>query len=105
MVELLEEAKTKAISTIGSLNNGFGEWYADYLLANGVVVPPCKVGDEINGEIVHQIEYAEALDSNGNVNQTKMIHTCYQEYVKSVVFASHPITWEEAEAKLKEGAE
>ena len=80
---------------------GDAEYIADYLLANGVIVPPCKVGDEINGEIVHQIEYVETLDSNGKVNQTKMIHTCDKEDAKSVVFVSHPITWEEAEAKLK----
>ena len=47
LIELLEEAKTQARATIGSLNNGFGEWYADYLLANGVIVPPCKVGDTV----------------------------------------------------------
>ena len=47
LIELLEEAKIKALETIGSLNNGFGEWYADHLLANGVIVPPCKVGDTV----------------------------------------------------------
>lgn len=45
LIELLEEAKTKAQITIGSLNNGWGAWYADYLLENGVIVPPCEVGD------------------------------------------------------------
>lgn len=47
LIELLEEAKTQALATTGSLNHGFGEWYADYLLANGVIVTPCKVGDTI----------------------------------------------------------
>lgn len=39
-IELLEDAKRKARGTIGSMNGGFGAWYADYLLANGVVVLP-----------------------------------------------------------------
>ena len=45
LIELLEEAKTQALATVGSLNHGFGEWYADHLLANGVIVPPVNVGD------------------------------------------------------------
>lgn len=47
LIELLEQAKTKAQDTIGSMNNGFGAWYADYLLEHGVIVPPCKVGDTV----------------------------------------------------------
>ena len=47
LIELLEQAKEKAKGTLGSMNNGFGAWYADYLLANGVIVPPCKVGDKV----------------------------------------------------------
>lgn len=47
LIELLEEAKIQARATIGSLNHGFSEWYADYLLANGVIVPPVKVGDTV----------------------------------------------------------
>ena len=47
LIELLEKAKEKAMYTVGSLNNGFGAWFADYLLANGVIVPLCKVGDYV----------------------------------------------------------
>lgn len=61
LVELLEEAKIKALSTIGSLNNGWGTWYADYLLANGVIVPPCKVGDVV---------YAITLNPKTNIRKT-----------------------------------
>ena len=38
LVELLEEAKLLARGTIGSMNRGFGGWYADYLVAHGVTV-------------------------------------------------------------------
>lgn len=47
LIELLEEAKIKAQDTIGSMNNGFGAWYADYLIEHGAIVPPCKVGDVV----------------------------------------------------------
>lgn len=47
LIELLEQAKEKATDTIGSLNNGFGAWYADYLLANGAIAPPVSVGDVV----------------------------------------------------------
>lgn len=47
LIELLEEAKAQALNTVGSLNEGWGAWYADYLLKNGVVLFPCKIGDTI----------------------------------------------------------
>ena len=45
-------------------NNGWvdevpAEKFADYLLANGVIVPPCKVGDTV---WVIDREYGEAVD-------------------------------------------
>lgn len=43
LIELLEEAKIKAHETIGSLNGGWGAWYADYLLENSVVALPCEI--------------------------------------------------------------
>lgn len=46
LIELLEQARNEARGTIGSMNKGFGEWYADYLLANGVVILPCKAGEK-----------------------------------------------------------
>ena len=42
LIELIEQAE-------GLKNNDFPsvEEIADYLLANGVIVPPCKVGDKV----------------------------------------------------------
>ncbi len=67
MAEDIERARLKARGVNGSMNQGFGMWYAkalwemgyrkdeskcpfayylaDRLLANGGVLPPCKVGD------------------------------------------------------------
>ena len=38
LVELIEKARFLASETLGSMNRGFGGWYADYLIANGVTV-------------------------------------------------------------------
>lgn len=35
MAEVLEQAKINALYTIGSLNNGFGHWYANALFSAG----------------------------------------------------------------------
>lgn len=77
----------------------------DYLLANGVIVPPCKVGDT-----VFYIDTCETAEDFGKkfvtFSQVKRISVDY-EYV---VLADHMIvlwrgvflTKEEAEKKLKE---
>jgi hypothetical protein len=45
------------------------EWLADYLLANGVIVPPCKVGDtvyQIDGVRVYESTIKNVIyDTNG----------------------------------------
>ena len=49
LIELLKGAETK-VSELLSRPLELEEWlgiYADYLLANGVIVPPCKVGDVV----------------------------------------------------------
>lgn len=65
LIELLEQARDEAKRTIGSMNNGFGAWYADYLLKNGVVIPPCNVGD-----MVYDI-------SDGTPYETRVINFAY----------------------------
>lgn len=36
LIEIIEKARTEAVSTIGSMNNGFAAWYADKLIEAGV---------------------------------------------------------------------
>lgn len=43
LIELIVSAD---ISLFGT-DKPYAEVYADYLLANGVIVPPCKVGDTV----------------------------------------------------------
>ena len=49
LIELLKGAETKVTERL-SAPLALEEWlgiYADHLLANGVIVPPCKVGDTV----------------------------------------------------------
>lgn len=72
---------------------------ADYLLANGVIVPPCKVGDtvytNINGTTLHNSFRINSMDllgfSNGLYSWT------WHQLGKSVF-----LSIEEAEKALKE---
>ena len=38
LIELLDKARDLAMETCGSMNKGFGAWYADHLIANGVTI-------------------------------------------------------------------
>ena len=49
LIELIYDAKfgENGIASTDCLEKGTIEIIADYLLANGVIVPPCKVGDTL----------------------------------------------------------
>ena len=48
LIELIKQARNDwQISTMMPAKYTFDSWTADYLLANGVIVPPCKVGDTV----------------------------------------------------------
>jgi hypothetical protein len=104
LIELIQSAD---ISLFGT-DKPFAEVYADHLLANGVIVPPCKVGDKVY--------YISAV---GNIIENEITHIgsyCegkhYEEQcgIKVPLFTStflldtddHYRSYEEAEAKLKE---
>ena len=91
---------------------------ADYLLANGVIVPPCKVGDKVY-EVLPKANIVRENDVVGfhlgkfptlRGHKRKEYLVCYSTYclthididsIGKTVFLSK----EEAEKKLKEGAE
>lgn len=73
---------------------------ADYLLANGVIVPPCKVGDmvytNINGTGLHNSFRVESVDLLGFSNG--LYPWTWHQLGKSVF-----LNLEEAEKALKGG--
>ena len=93
---------------------GLEEKVADHLLANGVIVPPCKVGDTIWYELYGKIESAVVYSCVGvfkkqgveitdaNAKSSDGLEVAFNgKCIGKTVF----LTKEEAEAKMKGGAE
>ena len=106
LVELLKKARLKTndidrrIVDFGEVNN-----LADYLIENGVIVPPCKVGDTFYG--VNETEYDdyEVLGfkwgkRRGDDEYVLLVLTVYDMEFEWGEEAF--LTREEAEQKLKE---
>ena len=87
---------------------------ADYLLANGVIVPPCNVGDEIYMLVTkhsvsfdikdHVMTRCKKQHTFTFIKQTRLMESNFFRVIKDIgktVF----LTREEAEAALKGGAE
>ena len=117
LIELLKGAEGKVTETL-SVALPLDEWlgiYADHLLANGVIVPPCKVGDTV---------YVIFSQFRNEIAKCRIDEFCIQEDGKWAVADIHypnfvakrnaaiPFWWfgrfafltrEEAERALKEG--
>ena len=93
------------------------ERIADYLLDNGVIVPPCEVGTDIytidNGEVKRLYVMGVSKHNNGNIyiqyvtydikgapDLNWITSRCTDRDIGKTVF----LTREEAEKALKEGA-
>ena len=83
-----------------------GVHFADYLLANGVIVPPCKVGDTVyfldaicgtDGYCINNCCCIDCIHAELQVFEIDFDLSMYKE-IGNTVF----LTKEEAEAKLKE---
>ena len=109
LIELLEEAEGQVNNDIPSL-----EMIADELIANGVVLPPCKVGDTVyylDGKtIVKDVVHCISFGGRHGVNAKGFIHmhdsdkdniTISFNLFGKTVF----LTKDQAEQKLKELSE
>ena len=98
LVELLHQV-AKDVTKIPTDN--FIENLADYLIANGVIVPLCKVGDTVyqtDGVRIYELEILDVLlHKNKPYYETESIDFDNDAIGKSIF-----LTREEAEAKLKE---
>lgn len=90
------------LNNIGMIHEREAETVADYLLENGVTVPPCKVGDTVyqtDGTRVYLSTINEIIYSKNNtIYATENIAFDERAIGKSIF-----LTIEEAEQALKEG--
>ena len=125
LIELIEKGQFNYYASNGSNGIGHNEYIADYLLENGVIVPPCKVGD-----IVYVIEcckcghnYGLRCGANRILKNTKWLDIVKipptYHYTRCLKLFERPfkieylnrigktvfLTREEAEAKMKEGVQ
>ena len=93
----------------------FDEWLADELLANGVIVPPCKVGDKVYCIVKYQSKgFEDRLPERDiiieekitRIAQTKMPYLFFDtntvHFTEDKIGKTVFLTKEEAEEKLKE---
>ena len=87
------------------------EQFADYFLANGVIVPPCKVGDKVwdlhqryNGTFVIQEGKISMLQQKADKSFKLRItaNSSVWDFTPNEIGTRYFLTKEEAEEKLKE---
>ena len=101
LIELIDKALDKHTSTIENYAHPKQEWIADYLIENGVIVPPCKVGDMVYWIDDGKIKCEEVFEISIHIDGI-LINTGIQFCLKpDAVF----LTREEAKQALKGGAE
>lgn len=104
LIELIKQARRnawgKSLSKIGSEE----EFIADHLLANGVIVPPCNVGDTIYrcGDPIKKayewdIEHIEIY-----YDEMVFVDDSDNEFTEADIGKTVFLTREDAEAALKE---
>ncbi len=105
LVELIKKAKKQTKNANSDLERNMV--FADFLLDNGVIVPPVKVGDKVwlvsqNGLYVYDTDVVIVFrDIDGVYFETIQNDVFDDEDINETVF----LTREEALAKLKEGVE
>ena len=113
LIELLKGAENK-VSEVLTKALDLDEWlsiYADYLLKNGVIVPPCKVGDKVwhldqqyNGTFVIQEGKISMLTQKADKSWRLRItvNSSVWGFTPNEIGTRYFITKEDAEKKLKE---
>lgn len=113
LIQMIDKALDKHDSTIENYVHPEQEWIADYLLSNGVIVPPCKVGDTVYSydENLHALlDYRINQITLSDGAPTLYSGLCFKEdellsdidFVESDVGKTVFLNREEAEKALKE---
>lgn len=111
LIELIIKGSIEYANSVNS--DGYMRYVADYLLANGVIVPPCKVGDTVwlvenifDGAVMRKVLASRRIDCIGgnSLNPIWMVSSHpYEirfhpsEFGKTVFFSK-----EDAEKALEE---
>lgn len=109
LMELIKKGIDKHESTIENYVHPEWEFIADYLLANGVIVPPCKVGNQVYCVLEDFDVVMEGFVRQFLVTEEIFVDCVIRGYFNQVFHVSNFgktvfLTREEAEAKLKGGA-
>ena len=115
LIAIIEEARREAVGTVESMNNGSAVWYADKLIAGGMILPPCKIGDTVwvvnltsrkifeNKAHGMYIAGSSKYENNVRVEYTnKYGEKSYRKFTWAQFGKSVFLTKEEAEARLRE---
>ena len=108
LIELIKQAKKQTKNANCDIERNM--ILAEYLLANGVIVPPCKVGDtvyRISTKINTKAKYIqETTISRVAIDSDSVWLFCACNPIAKCVFGKNVfLTKEEAEQALKGGAE
>lgn len=102
----MQNNRDRLIELIQSAVDGcarhWAEKIADYLIANGVIVPPCKVGDTVyeitTSEEIKQRKVKDIIYDNDGFRLRLEPYFSYEYYLNETVF----LTREEAEKALED---
>ena len=75
---------------------------ADHLIANGLIVPPCKAGDELDGKIVDQVTYKTMVNFNGSITTVQEVELRRMDENRHI-YTTTTISFDEAERLKQEG--
>ena len=120
LIELIKQAKKHTKNANSDI--GRNMIFAEHLLENGVIVPPCKVGEVVwintkFGTLKARVtEITQTIDNKFSVHIVYDLMYCYKQHINTQGYVGYLedkfefgktvfLTKEEAEAKLKEGAE
>lgn len=109
LIELLKQANTLYLDYLESIDQnglidteGRAKYIADHLIANGVIVLPCKVGDKVyeltTSEEIEQRKVKDIIYDNEGFRLRLEPYFSYEYYLNETIFLTHS----EAAQALKE---
>ena len=90
LIEMINKAKDEypSVPLVNGCKQDFAVFLADHLLDNGVIVPPCKVGDtvwfpmETNGECEEYVDVGKVFAIGIDERHTMWISARYESGLK-----------------------